>query len=94
MLSTPENINSISLPFGSRIYLTARIFNGVSVYTFPIQRPGRHWIDFIYFHVFQRYNMSNAIFSVSTQQFGLLNNFQPSNGSMVEELCEGTCSYF
>ncbi|KAF5197292.1 Receptor-like protein kinase herk [Thalictrum thalictroides] len=92
LLSTPENIianttpNSISSPFGSRIYLTARIFNGVSVYTFPIQKPGRHWIRLHFFpFVFQSYNMSNAKFSVSTQQFGLLNDFQPSNRSMVKE---------
>lgn len=93
LLSTPvllfantSNTNSISSPLGPGIYRNARIFTGDSTYTLPIQRPGRHWIRLHFFpFVFSNYNLSSASFSVTTQQFTLLSNFQPSSGAVVKE---------
>ncbi|KAL5714097.1 hypothetical protein ACHQM5_016105 [Ranunculus cassubicifolius] len=91
-LKTPQpifaatNLNSISSPLGSRIYRSARIFNGVSEYEFPIRKPGRHWIRLHFFpFLYQNYSMSRVSFSVTAQQFRLLNKFQASNSSTVKE---------
>ncbi|KAF8396675.1 hypothetical protein HHK36_018300 [Tetracentron sinense] len=88
ILSTPKNIfastnsNSIDLP----LYQTARILDGISQYTFPISKPGRHWIRLYFFpFVYTNYNMSMANFSVSAQDFVLLSNFQLQKDSMVKE---------
>ncbi|KAF9596379.1 hypothetical protein IFM89_009727 [Coptis chinensis] len=87
ILSTPENVlatttmNSIS-----RIYQTARVFVGDTSYTFRIQRQGRHWIRLHFFpFVYQSYNMSSASFSVTTQQFVLLDNFNVNSGTLLKE---------
>ncbi|KAF9601039.1 hypothetical protein IFM89_015024 [Coptis chinensis] len=87
ILSTPENVlatttmNSIS-----RIYQTARVFVGDTSYTFRIQRQGRHWIRLHFFpFVYQGYNMSSASFSVTTQQFVLLDNFNVNSGTLLKE---------
>lgn len=93
ILSTPEilfanttNFNSVSSPLGPGIYRSARIFTGESSYTFPITKPGRHWIRLHFFpFVFQTYNFSDATFSVTAQQFTLLRDFQQSSGAVVRE---------
>ncbi|XP_059626687.1 receptor-like protein kinase HERK 1 [Cornus florida] len=90
-LSTPENIlgntssNSITSFDDSQLYQTARIFNGTSKYTFPISQSGRHWIRLYFFpFVYGSYNLSSANFSVSTQNYVLLTNFNPQDASVKE----------
>ncbi|KAK3140889.1 hypothetical protein QOZ80_5AG0407260 [Eleusine coracana subsp. coracana] len=61
----------------SALYQTARIFNGPSSYTFPIQKQGRHFVRLYFFpFVYQSYDLSLAKFTVSTQDVLLLNDFQ------------------
>ncbi|KAB1993337.1 hypothetical protein ES319_D13G023800v1 [Gossypium barbadense] len=93
-LSTPEHIfansssNSISLYNDSTLYQTARIFNGPSHYSFSIKEQGRHWIRLHFFpFLFQKYDMSNAKFSVSAQNFSLTREPQSGNVSVVKEYC-------
>uniref|UniRef100_A0A1D1XSH7 Receptor-like protein kinase HERK 1 n=1 Tax=Anthurium amnicola TaxID=1678845 RepID=A0A1D1XSH7_9ARAE len=87
-LSTPQTIlanttsNSVSSFDSAALYQTARIFTGSSSYTIPIQNQGRHWIRLYFFPFkFQGFNLTTAEFSVSTQEFVLLRNFQAPNGS-------------
>ncbi|KAM3376248.1 receptor-like protein kinase HERK 1 [Capsicum galapagoense] len=71
----------------SPLYQTARIFTEKSSYKFPISKVGRHWIR-LYFYpfVYDSYDMSLAIFSVSTLQNVLLGNFSPKKDvSVVKE---------
>ncbi|KAK3018517.1 hypothetical protein RJ639_003690 [Escallonia herrerae] len=92
ILSTPQNIsvstnlNSISSAFGSELFHSARLFNGTSIYTFPIKKPGRH-LTRLYFFPFvdEHHNLSMAKFSVSAQTFTLLENFQPQSDPVVKE---------
>ncbi|KAK8683546.1 hypothetical protein V6N13_039605 [Hibiscus sabdariffa] len=81
LLSAPENVlgntsKSVTSSDDSPLYQTARIFTGVSKYTFSISRPGRHWIR-LYFYPFAyaSYNMSMAKFDVFTDNHGLLSSF-------------------
>jgi serine/threonine protein kinase len=61
----------------SALYQTARIFNGPSSYTFPIQKQGRHFVRFYFFpFAYQNYDLSLAKFTVSTQDVLLLSDFQ------------------
>ncbi|WMV56408.1 hypothetical protein MTR67_049793 [Solanum verrucosum] len=90
-LSTSKDIladtpsNSITKANDSPLYQTARIFTQQSSYKFPISLTGRHWIR-LYFYpfVYQGYDMSTAMFSVSTQKNVLLGNFSPKNASVKE----------
>jgi hypothetical protein len=91
-LSTPQNISAsttqkpISSSNDSALYQTARILDGASRYTFPIRKPGRHWIRLHFFpFVYQNYNLSMAKFSVSAQNFTLIKEFQVENGPQVKE---------
>ncbi|XP_042494926.1 receptor-like protein kinase HERK 1 [Macadamia integrifolia] len=90
-LKTQRNVmantaNSITSTIASSLYQTARIFNGTASYNFPIRQQGRHWIRLYFFPFqYQEYNMSMAIFSVTAQNFVLLGNFQPQNGSTFKE---------
>ncbi|XP_048326303.2 probable receptor-like protein kinase At5g59700 [Ziziphus jujuba] len=92
-LETPNDISvknrssiAISSTFGSALFETARIFNETSDYTFPIRKPGRHWIR-LYFYplVNKNYNLSMAKFSVSAQGFTLLKDHQIQNDTLVKE---------
>ncbi|GMI97050.1 hercules receptor kinase 1 [Hibiscus trionum] len=81
LLSAPENVlgntsKSVTSSDDSPLYQTARIFTGVSKYTFSISRRGRHWIR-LYFYpfVYASYNMSMAKFDVSTENHVLLGSF-------------------
>lgn len=91
-LSTPQNIfasttlKPISASNDSPLYQTARILVGASRYTFPIRKPGRHWIRLHFFpFIYQNYNLSMAKFSVSAQNFTLIKEFQVENGLQVKE---------
>ncbi|CAN4119984.1 unnamed protein product [Withania somnifera] len=77
-------LNSITKAY-SPLYQTARIFTEQSSYKFPISQTGRHWIR-LYFYPFayQDYDMTTAMFSVSTQKNVLLGNFSPRNVSVKE----------
>ncbi|EOY18412.1 Kinase, putative [Theobroma cacao] len=93
-LTTPQHIfansvsNSISLYYDAALYQTARIFSGPSHYNFSIKEQGRHWIRLHFFpFVFENYNMSNAKFSVSAQNFTLIRELQLGNSSVVKEYC-------
>ncbi|XVE59179.1 hypothetical protein DITRI_Ditri05aG0025000 [Diplodiscus trichospermus] len=81
LLSAPENIlgntsKAVTSSRDSPLYQTARIFTGVSKYTFSISKQGRHWIR-LYFYPFlyASYNMSSAKFTVSTENHVLLSSF-------------------
>ncbi|XP_059666170.1 probable receptor-like protein kinase At5g59700 [Cornus florida] len=84
------SVNTISKSnlstFDSSLFQTARILTGTSQYTFSIKKHGWHWVR-LYFFPFadEKYNLSNAKFSVSAQNFTLLRDFQPENGSVVKE---------
>lgn len=84
----PVNTSSISAltTFDSALYKTARIFNETSHYTFPIRKPGRHWIR-LYFYPFinNNHNLSTAKFSVSAQSFILLKEYQVETGDLMKE---------
>ncbi|PON75356.1 Mitogen-activated protein kinase kinase kinase [Parasponia andersonii] len=93
VLVTPQRVflsaNSSSLSsstYGSNLYQTARLFNGVSHYTFPIEKPGPHWIRLHFFpFVSDNYNLSSAKFSVSAQGFTLFKKLRIGNGSKIME---------
>jgi len=78
------NTTSSNLQVLSGIYLTARVFTQQSSYTFSIRHQGRHWVRLHFFPFsYQEYNLTSAIFSIATQDFGLLYNFQLQNSSRV-----------
>lgn len=78
------NTTTSNLQVPSGIYLTARVFTQQSSYTFSIGHQGRHWVRLHFFPFsYQKYNLTNAIFSIATQDFGLLYNFQIQNSSHV-----------
>lgn len=91
-LSTPKDVlansalKSITSLDDSPLYQTARIFTGPSKYTFSIGQTGRHWIR-IYFYPFVSgsYDLSQAKFSVSAQNYGLLSDFSVQNSSVMKE---------
>ncbi|KAI6669090.1 hypothetical protein NL676_003975 [Syzygium grande] len=92
ILSTTQNIladtnsSSLSSSYDSTLYLTARIFNQPSRYTFSMKENGRHLIRLYFFpFVYREHNMSTAKFSVSAQNFTLLKGFQLQKGSVVKE---------
>ncbi|KAL8139167.1 hypothetical protein V2J09_005168 [Rumex salicifolius] len=91
-LSTPQDIagntsNSITTAStNATLYQTARVFTATSKFTFPINQKGRHFIRLYFFpFVYKTYNMTQAKFSVSAQQFELLSGFTPSNSATVKE---------
>ncbi|CAK7325590.1 unnamed protein product [Dovyalis caffra] len=92
VLSTPHSVSantssiSISSTYDSALYQTAKIFNENSYYTFPIKKPGRHWIRLHFFpFVYGNYNLSMAKFSVSAQNFTLIKEYQLENPPNVKE---------
>ncbi|MQL91348.1 hypothetical protein Taro_023947 [Colocasia esculenta] len=87
-LTTPQDIlastssNSVSSFPNSALYQTARVFTSASSYSFPIRSPGRHWIRLYFFPFsYQGTDLTTAKFSVTTQNFVLLDNFQVPNSS-------------
>ncbi|KAJ6691710.1 hypothetical protein OIU79_013664 [Salix purpurea] len=96
-LSTPKKTlasSSKSVTSGdeSPLYQTARIFDGTSKYSFSIRQPGRHWIR-LYFNPFVSgsYDMSSAIFDVSTPNHVLLSNLSVKT-SVVKEFSANVTS--
>ncbi|KAJ4838124.1 hypothetical protein Tsubulata_039948, partial [Turnera subulata] len=89
-LSTPKGVPasttvSVSSSEDSPLYQTARIFDQLSKYSFPIGQAGRHWIR-LYFYPFVSggYDMKKASFGVSTQSRVLLNSFSVSRDLVKE----------
>jgi len=72
--------NASTLP----LYLTARIFAGKSTYSFYISRPGRHWIR-LHFYPLNHplYNLTNSVFSVTTDTTVLLHDFSAGDTSSI-----------
>ncbi|KAL5569175.1 hypothetical protein UlMin_025750 [Ulmus minor] len=92
ILETPQksfvntSSSAISSTFGSSLYRTARIFDGISHYTFPIKKQGRHWVRLYFFpFVSKDRNLSAAQFSVTAQSFTLLKDHQVENGPKTRE---------
>ncbi|KAG8645150.1 probable receptor-like protein kinase At2g39360 [Manihot esculenta] len=92
LLSTPHITfaNASSSPNSSAydpsLFQTARIFNETSYYSFSVNKPGRHWIRLYFFpFMFRNYNLSTAKFSVSAQNFTLINEYQPKVDPEVKE---------
>ncbi|XP_076893685.1 receptor-like protein kinase HERK 1 [Bidens hawaiensis] len=90
-LTTQQNVlvdtsvNSIPSSEYSQLYRTARIFSQTSSYSFKISQPGRIWIR-LFFYPFSasNYDLTTAVFSVSTRDHSLLSNFKSVNGSVKE----------
>ncbi|KAJ6676836.1 hypothetical protein OIU85_010054 [Salix viminalis] len=74
------SVSSSALP----LFRSARILTAVSKYTFYITRPGWHWVRF-YFHPLPHpvYNLTSAIFSVTTDEFVLLHDFIVEDNSAL-----------
>ncbi|MCL7038687.1 hypothetical protein MKW94_001901 [Papaver nudicaule] len=75
-INIASSISSSSLP----LYLTARVFNGESTYSFFISHTGRHWLR-LYFYPLPHpsYNLTSAVFIVTTDEFVLLHDFNVPN---------------
>ncbi|KAK4842903.1 hypothetical protein QYF36_001474 [Acer negundo] len=78
--SIPVNISSSFLP----LYRSARIFREESMYTFYVSQPGRHWVR-LYFYPLPHpsINLTNAIFTVQTNEFVLLQDFSMKDSTKV-----------
>ncbi|XP_062025468.1 probable receptor-like protein kinase At5g61350 [Rosa rugosa] len=78
--SINANVSSSVPPDAIVLFKTARIFSEESMYTFHINKPGRHWIR-LYFYPLphQTYNLSDAVFSVDTDKYVLLHDFSASD---------------
>ncbi|KAI3927392.1 hypothetical protein MKX01_027623 [Papaver californicum] len=90
LLSTEEDIQ-VSVPVSNinitttpssilPLYPTARVFSGESTYSFFISHTGRHWLR-LYFCPLPHpsYNLTSAVFIVSTDEFVLLHDFNVPN---------------
>ncbi|ESQ31802.1 hypothetical protein EUTSA_v10003647mg [Eutrema salsugineum] len=72
--------DSNSLP----LYLSARIFAGKSTYSFYISRPGRHWIRLHFYPLpHPLYNLTDSVFSVTTDTTVLLHDFSARDSSSI-----------
>ncbi|KAK1259586.1 Structural maintenance of chromosomes protein 4 [Acorus gramineus] len=72
-----------SVPSPLYYYATARIFTQDSTYGFRLTRPGWHWIR-LHFHPFDNdeFDLTDAVFSVSTDDYVLLHSFNIDNSSL------------
>ncbi|KAF3503242.1 hypothetical protein F2Q69_00039963 [Brassica cretica] len=88
-LQTEEDIKTSvdTIPSSSDtlpLYLTARIFPGKATYSFYISRPGRHWIRLHFYPLpHPLYNLTDSVFSVTTDTTVLLHDFSATNPSSV-----------
>ncbi|XP_058109807.1 receptor-like protein kinase THESEUS 1 isoform X2 [Magnolia sinica] len=58
------------------LYKTARVFTVPSVYTFAVERAGRHWLRLHFYAIVNpHYNLNSAVFSVMADGFTLLHEF-------------------
>ncbi|KAG2545721.1 probable receptor-like protein kinase At5g61350 [Panicum virgatum] len=80
-LSTPVDIKITVNNFPtaaslSPLYLSARVFSDVSIYSFFISQPGRHWVRLYFLPIpDKQYNLTTATFSVFTDNMVLLHDF-------------------
>lgn len=81
-LKTDKNI-LVSVPsanVSSPIYLSARIFVDEATYTFTLKSSGWHWVRLHFFPVNNTdFDLRNATFSVTTNSYVLLHNFNINN---------------
>lgn len=89
-LQTDEDIKTSvdSIPVSDSnplpLYLTARIFAGKSTYSFYISRPGRHWIRLHFYPLpHPLYNLTDSVFSVTTETTVLLHDFSTRDSSSI-----------
>ncbi|KAG5382045.1 hypothetical protein IGI04_033515 [Brassica rapa subsp. trilocularis] len=87
-LQTEEDIKTSvdTIPVSDTLplYLTARIFPGKATYSFYISRPGRHWIRLHFYPLpHPLYNLTDSVFSVTTDTTVLLHDFSATNPSSV-----------
>ncbi|KDP41754.1 hypothetical protein JCGZ_26772 [Jatropha curcas] len=82
LLQTEENIlvSASSGDVPSPIYLHARIFVQEATYSFTMKSPGWHWVR-LHFYPFtnSQFDLRTATFSVSTDKYVLLHNFNLEN---------------
>ncbi|PKA56709.1 putative receptor-like protein kinase [Apostasia shenzhenica] len=78
----------------SPLYFNARVFRAAATYTFQVSRPGWHWIRLHFFPLpFPDFNLTSAVFSVTTDDFVLLHSFNlddPSKWLLKEFLINAT----
>ncbi|KNA09429.1 hypothetical protein SOVF_153640 [Spinacia oleracea] len=66
------------------LYNSARIFPSAASYKFPISQPGFHLIRLYFFPLpHTTYNLSNAVFRVTTENFVLLHDFTVPNPTPI-----------
>lgn len=91
-LSTNEDVQtsvtSISVSDSSAmsliLYLSARIFPDGSTYSFFISRPGRHWLRLYFYPLLHPlYDLTSAIFTVSTDKVVLLHDFSAKDNATL-----------
>ncbi|XP_031499302.1 probable receptor-like protein kinase At4g39110 [Nymphaea colorata] len=69
----------------SSLYLTARIFVEQATFTFPVARHGWHWVRLHFFPVDNsEFDLTAAVFSVTTPDIVLLHSFNLANSSSWE----------
>ncbi|WCJ40934.1 Malectin/receptor-like protein kinase family protein [Euphorbia peplus] len=81
-LQTDENIlvSDASSNVSSALYKSARIFVQKATYTFELSSPGFHWIRLHFFPLKNsKFNLQTATFSVRTDKYVLLHNFNVQN---------------
>ncbi|KAB1207318.1 hypothetical protein CJ030_MR7G011639 [Morella rubra] len=66
----------------SPIYLSARIFVQEATYSFPLSRPGWHWVRLHFYPLKNdQFDLMTATFSVNTNKYVLLHSFNMNNNS-------------
>ncbi|XP_068636886.1 probable receptor-like protein kinase At4g39110 [Aristolochia californica] len=77
-VSVPADEDSSLLP----IYLTARLFSQDAIYSFPVSVVGWHWVRLHFYPMNNtEFDLTRAVFSVSTDDFVLLHSFNVDDGS-------------
>ncbi|MQM13589.1 hypothetical protein Taro_046516 [Colocasia esculenta] len=65
----------------SPLYLSARVFSDDATYAFQLTRPGWHWIRLHFYPVnTTQFDLTQAVFSVSTDDYVLLHSFNLGPG--------------
>ncbi|GAV61549.1 Pkinase_Tyr domain-containing protein/Malectin_like domain-containing protein [Cephalotus follicularis] len=85
-LKTKDNI-LISVPSAdvpSSLYLSARIFVNEATYSFTLKEPGWHWVRLHFYPMNNNeFDLQKATFSVNTDKYVLLHNFNVNNASQA-----------
>ncbi|XP_010546163.1 PREDICTED: probable receptor-like protein kinase At5g61350 [Tarenaya hassleriana] len=80
----PDRLSSLSSSSSLPLYRTARIFAGKSTYSFYISRPGRHWVRLHFYPLpHPLFNLTTAVFSVTTDATVLLHDFSARDTSSL-----------